>query len=187
MFSSDNGYHIGEYRLLPGKQTAFDTDVRVPLVVVGPGVPAGATRDQIVQNIDLAPTFEDLAGMPIPPTVDGHSLVAVLRPGRSWRTAALIEHHGPNDARDDPDAQTMRNGAPTYEAMRTATYTYVEYTDGEKEYYDRVTDPNELHNLAPTLTAARKAELHKALVKLRHCHSYQACWAAGHLSGSGQL
>ena len=81
VFSSDNGYHIGEYRLLPGKQTAFDTDVRVPLVVVGPGVPAGVTRNQIVQNTDLAPTFEELAGVPVAPTVDGHSLVAAATAG----------------------------------------------------------------------------------------------------------
>ena len=43
VFSSDNGYHMGERRLLSGKQTAWDHDVRVPLVVAGPGVPAGAT------------------------------------------------------------------------------------------------------------------------------------------------
>ena len=44
-FSSDNGYHMGEYRLNPGKMTAFDTDIRVPLVVAGPGVPAGKASD----------------------------------------------------------------------------------------------------------------------------------------------
>ncbi len=183
VFSSDNGYHIGEYRLLPGKQTAFDTDVRVPLVVVGPGVPAGMTRDQIVQNTDLAPTFEELAGAPVAPTVDGHSLIALLRPGpvADWRTAALIEHHGPNDAPDDPDAQPMRNGAPTtYEAMRTATYTYVEYADGEKEYYDRAIDPYELHNVVASLTADRLAALHAVLIQLERCHGGAACWAAGH-------
>ena len=42
IFSSDNGYHMGEYRLLPGKQTAFDTDIHVPLIVTGPGVPVRA-------------------------------------------------------------------------------------------------------------------------------------------------
>ena len=44
VFSSDNGLHTGEYRLMPGKLTAFDTDIRVPLVVTGPGVPAGRAR-----------------------------------------------------------------------------------------------------------------------------------------------
>ena len=45
VFSSDNGLHTGEYRLLPGKETAFDTDIRVPLIVAGPGVLAGASND----------------------------------------------------------------------------------------------------------------------------------------------
>ena len=57
VFSSDNGYHMGEHRLLPGKMTAFDTDIRVPLVVAGPGVPAGRRTHAIAENIDLCPTF----------------------------------------------------------------------------------------------------------------------------------
>jgi N-acetylglucosamine-6-sulfatase len=190
VFSSDNGYHLGEYRLGEGKQTAFDTDVHVPLVVAGPDITAGTTRSEVAQNIDLAPTFEDLANVPIPPTVDGHSLVPLLRGSKtpSWRDVALIEHHGPDAVKGDPDAQTPFQGIPpTYDALRTNTWTYVEYRNGALEYYDRSADPNELNNLASTLTAARKAELHNALVKLRHCHSYQACWAAGHLGDSGQL
>ena len=43
VFSSDNGLHMGEHRLRPGKLTAFDTDINVPLIVTGPGVPAGRT------------------------------------------------------------------------------------------------------------------------------------------------
>ncbi len=62
VFSSDNGYHTGEYRLLPGKLTAFDTDIHVPLVVAGPGVPAGASLPQMAENVDLASTFAAIAG-----------------------------------------------------------------------------------------------------------------------------
>ena len=54
MFSSDNGLHTGEYRLMPGKLTAFDTDIHVPLVIVGPGVPAGQSTDAMTENVDLA-------------------------------------------------------------------------------------------------------------------------------------
>ena len=53
VFSSDNGLHTGEYRLMPGKLTAFDTDIHVPLVVVGPGVPAGVKSRAMVENVDL--------------------------------------------------------------------------------------------------------------------------------------
>jgi len=87
VFSSDNGYHMGEYRLTPGKMTAFDTDVNVPLVAAGPGIPAGKVVGNPVQNIDLAPTFETLGGAATPVTVDGHSLVPLLE-GQSdagWR------------------------------------------------------------------------------------------------------
>ena len=88
IFSSDNGYHMGEYRLRPGKMTAYDTDVHVPLVVIGPDVPAGRTVDAIAENIDLCPTFIQLAGADQLPNIDGSSL-AVLLHGQSaqgWRT-----------------------------------------------------------------------------------------------------
>ncbi|MDQ6607224.1 MAG: sulfatase, partial [Actinomycetota bacterium] len=57
VFSSDNGLHLGDYRLMTGKLTAFDIDIHVPLVVVGPGVPAGTSTDAMTENIDLAKTF----------------------------------------------------------------------------------------------------------------------------------
>src|SRR5258708_11802446 len=59
VFSSDNGYHMGEHRLLPGKMTAFDTDIHVPLIVTGPGIPAGLTVQAIVQNVERCPTFTE--------------------------------------------------------------------------------------------------------------------------------
>ena len=184
MFSSDNGYHMGEYRLNPGKMTAFDTDVRVPLVVAGPGVPAGKENGSAVANIDLAPTFAQLGGAPVPDTVDGHSLQSLLHGGSDagWRTANLIEHHGPDTQADDPDPPAPNSGnPPSYEAIRTGTYTYVEYVDGSREYYDRTTDPDELNNLAGSLPAARLAQLHAALTGLSNCHGGTACWAAGHV------
>src|SRR5579859_1089171 len=182
VFSSDNGYHMGEYRLNPGKMTAFDTDIRVPLVVAGPGVPAGKASTSVVENIDLAPTFQTLGGAPVSSTVDGRSLVPLLHggTGSGWRTASLVEHHGPDTDSTDPDFPAPNSGnPPSYEAIRTVTYTYVEYVDGSKEYYDRTTDPNELHNLVGTLSPARLAQLHAALAGLQTCHGGTACWAAG--------
>ncbi|MFL6077048.1 MAG: sulfatase [Mycobacteriales bacterium] len=186
VFSSDNGYHMGEYRLNFGKMTAFDTDIRVPLVVAGPGVAAGTTSAAAVENIDMAPTFERLAGGDVPDTVDGRSLVPLLHGGSAagWRTAGLVEHHGPDTLANDPDKPDPGSGdPPSYEAMRTATYTYVEYTgDGSREYYDLVNDPNELHNLAGSLSPDRLAALHAALTGLENCHDGQGCWAAGHVT-----
>ncbi|HSL00099.1 MAG TPA: sulfatase, partial [Rubrobacteraceae bacterium] len=61
-FTSDNGFHAGQHRLGTGKWTAYEEDIRVPLIVRGPGVPKGATREHLVLNNDLAPTLTDIAG-----------------------------------------------------------------------------------------------------------------------------
>ena len=185
VFSSDNGYHMGEYRLNPGKMTAFDTDVNVPLVVSGPGVRAGASVSAPAQNIDLCPTFEALGGAATPADVDGHSLLPILTGSLTtdWRNAALVEHHGPDTDPSDPDYPPVNSGnPPSYQALRTTAFTYVEYADGSKEYYDRTADPNELHNTVGTLPAATLAKLHGELQAMTNCHGQTACWAAGHVS-----
>ena len=185
VFSSDNGLHTGEYRLMPGKLTAFDPDIHVPLVISGPGVPHGAHTDAMTENVDLASTFAAIAHSTLPS--DGHSLMPLLSgasPG-DWRNAVLIEHHGPADAADDPDRQTSISGNPTtYEAMRTPRLLYVEYADGERELYDLQTDPYELHNIASELTAGELANLHNELSALENCHGPSACWAAGHVAST---
>ena len=184
VFSSDNGLHTGEYRLIPGKLTAFDTDIHVPLIVVGPGVPIDRRTRAMSQNIDLAKTFTAIAGAPMPAN-DGHSLLALLRGERpaDWRNAALIEHHGPAIDPDDPDRQSRASGNPTtYEAMRTDRYLYVEYIDGEREFYALRSDPYELRNLAPRLAPHRLEQLHDDLARLEGCHTADSCWAAAHVA-----
>src|SRR3954466_2453232 len=121
VFTSDNGYHMGQHRLAAGKMTAFDTDIRVPLIVAGPGVPRGRVVPQVVQNTDLYPTFVQLAGGTPSGPVDGHSLVELLHPARGtppWRTVALVEHRGRTlDGRDpDYEAGGHRDDPTTYEA-----------------------------------------------------------------------
>jgi N-acetylglucosamine-6-sulfatase len=195
VFSSDNGYHLGQHRLLRGKQTAFDTDIRVPLIVAGPGVPHGKTVRKVTQNVDLYPTFVQLAGSKPAKVVDGHSLVPLLHPGKNaprWRTAALVEHHGPDTNVADPDFEAGKGGGnpTTYEAMRISTReltgfrgpveaVYVEYADGEREYYDIRKDPFERHNVASHLTARQKRTLHHALAALQRCRGASSCWKAG--------
>ncbi|BCJ47047.1 hypothetical protein GCM10010168_34330 [Actinoplanes ianthinogenes] len=179
VFSSDNGYHMGQYRLNPGKQTAFDTDVNVPLIVAGGGVRAGITVTAPAANIDLRPTFTDLAGTTTGTEVDGRSLKPLLTgpAPAGWRTTALIEHHGPDVDPSDPDLPEPGSGnPPTYNALRTATYTYVEYRNGAAEYYDRTADPHQLNNIVGTLSAARLAELHAAVDALHTCVGRTACW-----------
>jgi N-acetylglucosamine-6-sulfatase len=182
VFSSDNGLHTGEYRLMPGKLTAFDTDIHVPLVIAGPGVRAGSTTNAMAENIDLAKTFEQIAGTTLPS--DGHNLVPLFEGGQpaGWRDAVLVEHHGPVTSRNDPDIQSEVSGnPPSYEALRTPDLLYVEYKTGQREIYDLRTDPWELHNLVSTLGAAELAQLHADLLALKNCHTGHACWAAAHI------
>lgn len=180
VFSSDNGFHIGEHRLGPGKMTAFDTDVRVPLVVAGPGIPAGRVTGAVAENIDLAPTFEALAGLEPPDNVDGRSLVPLLH-GETppdWRTAALVEHRRPTALTIGPDQDSKyAANPPSYDAMRTSDYLYLEYVDGTGEFYDLNRDPEELDNLFSRLPDVTRRALHRALVALKHCRASE-CRAA---------
>jgi N-acetylglucosamine-6-sulfatase len=184
-FASDNGYHMGERSQPPGKMTAFDTDIHVPLVVTGPGVPAGIKINQIAQNIDLCPTFAELGRTAPPATINGHSLVQLLH-GETvadWRDVALIEHHDPKYDPTDPDADSgVVNNPPTYEAIRTATSVYVEYVTGEDEFHDRTTDPYELKNTAAGLSAAEVAKLHGTIAAIQSCTTAAECWTAQHMA-----
>ena len=95
LFTSDNGFHLGQHRLTSGKWTAYEEDIRVPLIVRGPGVPEGRTLGHLVLNNDLAPTFADLGGAETPPFVDGRSLKPLLGDDppsmEDWRQAFLVE------------------------------------------------------------------------------------------------
>jgi N-acetylglucosamine-6-sulfatase len=193
VFSSDNGYHLGEHRLLEGKQTAFDTDIRVPLIVAGPGVPRGGVVHQVVQNTDLCPTFEQIGGAPHARPIDGSSFVPLLHPSGtapSWPTVALIEHHGGTKP-SDPDSDGGSSNPTSYQAIRISAphlpgftgpveSVYVEYAKPAhaREYYDVSTDPDEIDNVAGGLRPAQKAELHRILVGLVNCHNQTSCWAA---------
>jgi arylsulfatase A-like enzyme len=184
VFSSDNGYHMGEHRLRAGKMTAFDTDIRVPLVIVGPGIRPGMRIDALAANIDLAPTFEELAGHTPSPAVEGRSLVPLLegRQPANWRRAVLVEHRGPSFDPTDPDYQEPDSGnPPSYKAIRLEHAVYVEYVDGEREYYDIATDPFELRNAYEDLTPVHRALLQRYVARLVRCHGAASCHRADQL------
>ncbi|MZD08189.1 sulfatase-like hydrolase/transferase [Streptomyces sp. SID5785] len=180
-FASDNGFHMGQYGLMPGKQTAFDTDVNVPLVVTGPGIEHGATTDAVASNIDICPTFTELGGGTPDPRADGRSLVPLLKgeTPKDWPRTALVEHHGPDLSPADPDKPRKGSGnPPSYEALRTARYTYVAYRDGTHEYYDRGTDPDMLHNTYARLSPDTRDDLASRLRQMRDCDGAKECGAA---------
>ncbi|MBW9208022.1 sulfatase-like hydrolase/transferase [Mumia sp. zg.B21] len=142
VFTSDNGYHLGHRRLNPGKSSAYDTDIRVPLVIAGPGVVRGP-RYQVVQNIDVAPTLEQIAGIKPSAVRDGRSLMSILRnPRATGSRYAFIEHTRPPKTADDPDGEGLTGAIPSYIAVRSADTLLVRYDtqDGAEaghtyEYY----------------------------------------------------
>jgi N-acetylglucosamine-6-sulfatase len=183
VFSSDNGFHMGDRRMFQGKMTAWDHDIHVPLVVVGPGVARGKAVNAMTANTDLRPTFEALAGAPTSARVEGRSLVPLLRGDnvRRWRRVTLIEHHGPNNGAGDPDRSTPRDGnPPSYRALRFANSLWVQYDDRRyrSEYYNLKKDPLERHNIAGRLTAKRRARLRALVTRFSSCSDATTCQAA---------
>jgi N-acetylglucosamine-6-sulfatase len=72
VYTADNGYHIGQHRMHPGKQCAYETDINVPFIVRGPNVEKGTTSDIISSHTDIAPTFMWIAGQDLRDDFDGH-------------------------------------------------------------------------------------------------------------------
>jgi len=171
-FTSDNGFQLGAHRLDHGKGDPYEESIRVPMIVRGPGVPAGRTLPHSVLNIDLAPTFLALAGADPPHPLDGRSLTPLLggrppEPGK-WRQDFLVEHwdSGKTRQRDTEDD----GGIPEYSALRTETHTYVEYPKtNERELYDLRKDPFQMQSIHGDASAARLEQLSKRLAVLRQC------------------
>lgn len=194
VFSSDNGFHMGQHRLTSGKNTEFEEDLHVPLIVRGPGVPAGRVLEHITVNIDLASTFADLAGVETPDFVDGRSLVPLLRrnppPLRRWRQAFLMEHGfvatgadgltpaSVSASLEPPDPFDLTGGAPAggptlpppFQGVHTRNLVYVEYlTTGEREMYNLDEDPYEQTSIAETADPRLVRRLSVWLERLSNC------------------
>jgi N-acetylglucosamine-6-sulfatase len=165
IFASDNGYLFGEHRRVD-KSLAYEESIRIPFVVRGPGV-ATQRVNHLVTNNDFAPTVAELAGVAPPGFVDGKSFAPLLgeeKPGlEAWRTGFLVEHV-----------------TPTYQALRTNRYTYVEWAGGAKELYDLQEDSYQLRSSHQTAAPALIRKLESQLDALDGC-AEQGCRAAEQL------
>lgn len=175
IYSSDNGFHLGEHRLPAGKDFAYEEDIRVPAVVRGPGVPAGARIDAMVLNNDFAPTFAEIAGIEPPEFVDGRSFLPLFDDTEQpWRESFLIERRQLESQYIDlaerlgmPKDQLDRSAE--FDAIRTTGWTYIEYGTGERELYDLARDPHQLDNVVETADPALVEALARRLAELRTC------------------
>lgn len=157
VLTSDNGFHLGQHDLDRGKGTPYDSDAHVPLLVVGPDVAPGVRR-QVVNNIDLAATFEDLAGLPAAPWRSGTSFAPSLAdPTARGGRYAFFEHTYAPSLGDDPDkvyAGGTLDIIPSYVAVRSRNALLVrldldpawEGTDYAWEFYDYRDAPFERTN-----------------------------------------
>jgi len=142
IFTSDNGFYLGEHGLA-GKWFMHEESIRLPLVIYDPRLPSrlrGRKVSELALNIDIAPTIFDLAGTPIPKSVQGKSLVPLIE-GRkvTWRHDFLYEH------------RFKHPRIPQTEGVRTNRWTYTRYTSINpvyEELFDLKADPHERHNLA---------------------------------------
>jgi N-acetylglucosamine-6-sulfatase len=157
-YTSDNGLLMGQHGGAAIKGSFYEEEIRVPLYVRGPGVPAGTTESLAV-NIDLAPTFAELAGVPLPDRLDGRSLAPFLRgaPPASWRTDAYVEVYA------GPDQQYALRSAPWF------------YGESDKiEVYDMLADPYQLKNLRPVVSPDDLGAFHRRILAYAVCRG-EAC------------
>lgn len=164
VFTSDNGYLLGEHRL-EEKIFAFQESVRVPFLVSGPGLPAGVRRQQVVSTIDVAPTIAAMARVRPARTVDGLDLRPYADRNRDLRRTSLIQA-GPRGS--------IGTKQWTYRGSYTPRYTYLRWNrTGFLELYDRKKDPYELRNVA------REPRYRDVLVELRQrTRSLEGCSGA---------
>jgi len=146
VFTSDNGFLLGEHRLR-GKNQVYDENLQVPLLVRGPGVPSGETSTALAETVDLAPTILDAAGalddVRRSGRVDGRSLLDLFRGERARPPSSTTLIQAGTKRR----AAVRGNDGWAFRGVTTARYTYAEHFTGQSELYDRQVDPHELDNL----------------------------------------
>ena len=138
--TSDHGFFLGEWRMFD-KRLMHEPSIRVPMMIRYPRhVPAGQVRKEMALDIDLAPTFLDLAGLPIPKHMQGKSLLPLAKASDpDFRKEWYYEYY------EWPNPEKV----PPCRGIRTERYKLIHYTlePQEFELYDLVNDPNEKHNL----------------------------------------
>lgn len=159
IYSADNGWFLGDLGLYD-KRFMYEPGLNVPLIVRGPGIKAGIKPDSFVSNLDLAPTFLDLAGLPVPDFMQGRSLVPLLRGEKpeDWPRSVYYRYY------DSPGAH---NTAVHY-GVRTETHKLIHYwKKGAYEMFDLTKDPAEQHNLLFAREEAEREDVRKVFEELK--------------------
>jgi arylsulfatase A-like enzyme len=158
-YCADNGWYLGDLGLYD-KRFMYEPGLKVPLIARGPGIKAGSLPSQFVANIDWAPTFLDLAGLPIPDSMQGRSLVPLLH-GESpanWRTSIYYRYY------HDPG----HHNTAAHFGVRTSTHKLIYYWKKDAyEMFDLTKDPAEQHNLLFAEAEAKKPAIAAKFTELK--------------------
>jgi len=140
IYMGDNGFAWGEHGLIDKRQF-YEESVRVPMIIYCPGIAKGGkVIDNVVQNVDVAPTILDYAHLTKPPQMVGFSVLPLLKGDEvSWRDKIFYEYYWEYDF-----PQT-----PTMHGVRTDRYKYIRYHGvwDTNELYDLKEDPDETKNI----------------------------------------
>ncbi|KAK2591996.1 hypothetical protein QQS21_010299 [Conoideocrella luteorostrata] len=155
-YTTDNGFHLAQHRLLAGKECGFDEDINIPLIVRGPGVPKNHTTELVTAHVDIAPTFLKLAGAPNRKEFDGEAIPLsekeIVKAAETRQEHVTVEYWGfaqiEGKLFEDPSARIPNN---TYKAVRIVSdeysFYYSVFCHNERELYDMKTDPYQINNL----------------------------------------
>ena len=177
VFTSDNGYFLGEQGVRQGKTLPYEPALHTPLLIRGPGIPAGQVRTDPFLSIDLAPTIMQMAGREIPASVDGEGLLDVAQFGdHGWDRTVLV-NTGPRSVVRDTD----ESGVPVDPedpggtdlryllGVRTPRYLYTHRANGFEELYDLGSPEQYVNLIDDPQYATVVEELRSQLSRVRGC------------------
>ncbi|BCS21427.1 sulfatase family protein [Aspergillus puulaauensis] len=183
IYSSDNGFHIGQHRLPPGKSTSYEEDIRVPFFVRGPGIKPGQTDSQVTTHIDFAPTIFELLGLPLRKDFDGTPMRIAKDSAAVAHEHVTVEYWGAavleGDYANLSPESTYRMPNNTYKSARIVSEKY-------NLFY--AADPHQIHNVYTSAPQPFKNRLDALLLVLKSCAGSTCIkpWDELHPDGSVQ-
>ena len=162
--TSDNGYQSGHHRM-HAKTDPFQRTTNVPLLVTGPGVSKNKSPNHLLAHIDICPTILELAGVPIPGSVEAKSFKPLLInpdsvPEDAWQEQIMIENWSKKN-------NLNRLVLGSYAAIRKHHEVFVSWANGSNEYYNLQTDPYQLNNAYGGLTTEQKQAFKNSVRRFR--------------------
>lgn len=157
IYTSDQGYWLGQHGFYD-KRLALETSIRMPFLIRYPKlIKPGSTNDDLCMNVDIAPTLLELAGAKTPESMQGRSMVPLLKGEtlEDWRTSQFYTYWS----------------TPRHHGIRTQRYTYIHLEGHPPELFDRQTDPDQRHNVASNpenaaVLAKLEAELQQQITEV---------------------